>query len=112
MLKDGCVFCSILKNMEFEPVGPNVATFTPLNPVVEGHRLFIPRTHVKDAAEQPYVTGVTFQAASEFGQAAAVPFNLITSAGSPATQTDFHLHVHYVPRLPGDGLHLPWTAHD
>jgi histidine triad (HIT) family protein len=36
--------------------------------------------------------------------------NLITSVGSAATQTVFHLHVHVVPRRAGDGLALPWTS--
>jgi histidine triad (HIT) family protein len=35
--------------------------------------------------------------------------NLITSKGSAATQTVFHLHVHLVPRQVDDGLPLPWT---
>ena len=39
-------------------------------------------------------------------------FNLITSSGPAATQTIPHIHVHYVPRWPGDGLHLPWTGQE
>ena len=35
--------------------------------------------------------------------------NLITSIGPAATQTVPHLHLHLVPRRPGDGLPLPWT---
>jgi histidine triad (HIT) family protein len=37
-------------------------------------------------------------------------FNIITSAGRDATQTVDHLHLHLVPRRPGDGLALPWAA--
>lgn len=107
-----CVFCSLIDNREVEPFGPHIVTFTPLNPVVEGHRLFVPKIHVRDASQKPYVTAATFQAASEYGQLRGTAFNLITSAGPAATQTVFHLHVHYIPRSPGDGLHLPWTAHD
>ena len=36
-------------------------------------------------------------------------YNLITSAGIPATQSVLHLHIHIVPRYENDGLHLPWT---
>jgi hypothetical protein len=36
-------------------------------------------------------------------------WNLITSAGTDATQSVFHLHVHLVPRRPNDGLKLPWS---
>lgn len=35
--------------------------------------------------------------------------NIITSRGSAATQTVYHLHLHVVPRREGDGLGLPWT---
>ena len=37
-------------------------------------------------------------------------FNLITSAGRTATQSVFHLHIHYVPRAYRDGLALPWHS--
>lgn len=29
-----------------------------------------------------------------------------------ATQSVFHLHIHLIPRAPGDGLMLPWSAND
>ncbi len=35
--------------------------------------------------------------------------NLITSAGSAAEQTVFHLHVHIVPRWHDDGFGPIWT---
>jgi len=110
--EDGCVFCDIIRRREYDFSDRHAVSFTPLNPVTPGHRLFIPFHHVRDSAEMPFLAGVVFESASVYGRIQGNPFNLITSAGPAATQTIFHLHVHYVPRLPGDGLHLPWTAHD
>lgn len=105
-----CVFCEKIKGGSVEEYGLSVVHFEPLNPVVPGHRLFVHKKHTTDAAESPGITGNLFEAASSYAWFRRVPFNLITSAGSEATQTVFHLHVHYVPRREGDGLHLPWTG--
>lgn len=111
-----CVFCDIVWGRapaEFviapgEVIG--AVAFRPLNPVVPGHVLFVPTTHVRDAAESPVVTAITFRLAAEYADLERRPFNLITSAGAEATQSVLHLHAHYVPRAPGDGLALPWTG--
>jgi histidine triad (HIT) family protein len=50
------------------------------------------------------------RAAAEFAQAEEISdCNLIVSKGPSATQTVAHLHLHIVPRRPGDGLALPWS---
>lgn len=105
-----CVFCEkVREGSVWSTANPYVLTFAPLNPVVEGHRLFIPRRHVPNAASDPWLTGVVMQQAAAF--AARLPaFNLITSTGAAAIQSVFHLCVHVVPRTEDDGLHLPWTA--
>lgn len=82
----------------------------PLNPVTVGHRLFAPWQHIESADRYPFVTGRIFAAAAMYAHNHGEAFNLITSAGAAATQTVPHLHIHYVPRRPGDGLHLPWTG--
>lgn len=90
--------------------GPRVVSFVPLNPVVDGHRLFVPLAHIAHAAIDPNITGDVFGAAAEYAARNAESYNLITSGGAPATQTVKHMHVHYVPRAPHDGLPLPWTS--
>lgn len=105
-----CVFCDkIAEGTVDRTIASDVVFFRPLNPVTPGHRLFVPTTHLIDAGQNPAITGRVFAAAARHAQQRSDAFNLITSAGSEATQTIRHLHVHYVPRHAGDGLPLPWT---
>lgn len=105
-----CPFCKRIQDGEYDTVNEGVYSFEPLNPVVAGHRLFVPFEHVQAAALMPGVTGRTFKIAAQWASTAGDAFNLITSAGAAATQTVPHLHVHYVPRVEDDGLALPWTG--
>lgn len=83
----------------------------PLNPVVPGHVLVIPKLHVPDAPSNPRIAGEAMYVAASWAQDKLrdVDCNIITSAGDAATQTVRHLHVHVVPRRSGDGLMLPWS---
>lgn len=101
-MKD-CVFC------HFEFPDTEVLNIEPLNPVVPGHRIFIPKDHVSDFAEDAQVTIKTMFAAQQYANKLGGEWNLITSKGKNATQSVFHLHVHLVPRRENDGLLLPWS---
>jgi histidine triad (HIT) family protein len=84
----------------------------PLNPVVPGHILVVPRNHVEHFGEDPITSGMVMAHAAQLVQGYAedgAAFNIITSIGAEATQTVRHLHVHIIPRVEGDGLKLPWT---
>lgn len=107
----GCAFCELAENVGSNGVRNcpehNVIHFEPINPVTQGHRLFVPDWHV----EHPNVlaTAEAMSAAEHWSRSHSnTDYNLITSSGPAATQTVPHLHVHYVPRRPGDGLLLPW----
>lgn len=104
-----CVFCARVARGECTstPV-PGVVRFEPLNPVTPGHLLFVPAWHCESAGDDPVEAGAAVTAAALHG--AGTSFNIITSCGTEATQTVFHLHVHFVPRRSGDGLALPWTG--
>jgi histidine triad (HIT) family protein len=106
-----CVFCRIVAGQEpatFMRRWPNAVAIKPLNPVTVGHTLVIPRRHVPDFASNSLITAVVVNHASSYAREIGGSWNLITSAGRPATQTVMHLHVHLVPRHVDDGLALPW----
>jgi histidine triad (HIT) family protein len=110
---DRCVFCAIVAGeapAQMVASIPGSIAVRPLNPVVPGHVLVLPTTHVRDAADDPDITAATMRHAAVLAPMVTPgQFNLITSAGPAATQTVFHLHIHIVPRSEGDGLALPWT---
>lgn len=107
----GCPFCPIPiaqdKLLHFND-GNTIVAFEPLDPVTPGHFLVVPRHHVEDFTTAPMVSGLAMAAAARWAKRIG-DCNLITSKGPYATQTVHHLHIHVVPRHPGDGLHLPWT---
>lgn len=113
-----CVFCEFIHGQA--PVtliwnNDHNVMIVPLNPVVPGHVLVIPKTHVDNFLDWPYETGRVMQQTAEWVKELAASYaryksvNIITSVGEAATQTVGHLHIHVVPRAVGDGLTLPWT---
>jgi len=119
-MTDPCVFCEIVaKRSPAKILATNYnydsLVIVPLNPVVKGHVIVIPRSHVENAICGPEIAGEVMEAAVSFveGRNNYNTFyksvNFITSVGIPATQSINHLHIHIVPRQIGDGLMLPWT---
>ncbi|MET8048262.1 nucleoside 2-deoxyribosyltransferase domain-containing protein [Streptosporangium sp. NPDC005286] len=107
-----CIFCEIAGGRASARVvaeWDDAIAFTPRSGgATTGHVIVIPRRHVTDVGVDPAVTGAVMARAAELA-ARMDAANVITSKGVSATQTVFHLHVHVVPRRPGDGLPLPWT---
>lgn len=94
--------------------GAEWVAFFPPEPATLGHALIIPRMHVPDfwTADQDVTDAIT-RAAHHLGRVtqrtlAADGMNLITSAGTAAQQTVFHLHVHLVPRWHDDSFGTIW----
>lgn len=113
-----CVFCRIIQGKEPADVVANGIlniAITPLNPVVDGHFIVIPKTHVSDAYADDKVTGNAMADASLWAKLMSdrderySSVNFITSVGKPATQSVFHLYIHVVPRKENDKLKLPWS---
>ncbi|MGX1840518.1 HIT family protein [Streptomyces diastaticus] len=109
-----CPFCEINTGRApatFVHEWSDAIAIVPLGPVVEGHTLVIPKTHVTDFADDPDVTGATARRAAQLCRDLdLVHANLITSRGVHATQSVWHLHLHLVPRAANDGLALPWRS--
>lgn len=99
-----CPFCEMFKDNTNDFV-----FIEPLNPVVKGHLLVIPRQHTEDFTKYPAISGEAMEYASEVAKTIGGDFNLITSKGKYATQTIKHLHIHLIPRTKDDGLKLPWS---
>ncbi|MFF7190542.1 HIT family protein [Streptomyces sp. NPDC008222] len=113
MTNQPCPFCEIVTGRAPATIireWPNALAIVPLNPVVEGHTLVIPKLHVADFVEAPVTAGETMRRASDLAAELGGPMNLITSKGREATQSVFHLHLHLVPRAEDDGLALPWYS--
>lgn len=110
-----CAFCDIAAGVgpaRIVAEWPDALAILPRGGCTDGHTLVLPRAHVPDFAADPVITAATMARAAELAVRLATDttdFNIITSRGALATQTVWHLHVHLIPRRPGDGLALPWN---
>ena len=103
-----CEFCRIIKNKDFDYEDQYAVAFEPLNPVTPGHLLIVPKDHTPDAGHNTRVFARTAHFAGQLAHESRYDYNLITSSGPFASQTVYHLHIHFVPRREEDGLLLPW----
>ena len=120
--EDACAFCAIARgdDAEAEVVCEEAewVAFFPLKPATPGHTLIVPRVHVSDLWDlDRRVASELMSAVLRVGHAVRIAvrpegMNLITSAGSAAEQTVFHLHLHVVPRWRSDGFGQIWPPKD
>jgi histidine triad (HIT) family protein len=109
--KSDCLFCSIVRGeTESYRVYEDELTvvFLDHKPLLPGHCLVVPRTHVDDLTQLPdglvaplFGTVRLLSRAVEKGMAAEGSFNAINTKISQSVP---HLHVHVVPRWKKDGL--------
>lgn len=108
-----CRFCEMIAAGEYEEKDGETVLFPPLCGTTARHMLAAPVQHVARADENPEMLGETMAAAARYARDREIrDFNLIQSNGTAATQGIFHLHVHIVPRVLGDGSGRtwPWTS--
>jgi diadenosine tetraphosphate (Ap4A) HIT family hydrolase len=113
-----CDFCAIARGedstVEVVCAAEAWVAFFPINPATPGHTLIIPRKHVPDLwSAEPELGADLMNAVIRVGRAITSSLqpegmNLITSAGTAAEQTVFHLHLHVVPRWRRDGFGDIW----
>lgn len=117
---EGCDFSAIARgedrSVEVVCEGDDWIAFFPLKPATKGHTLVIPRRHVSDVWELNERLGSNLMAAVvRVGRAVETAIhpegmNLISSKGSAAEQTVFHLHLHVLPRWNRDGFDRIWPT--
>lgn len=113
-----CAFCAIARgadqSAEIVCQDEHWVAFFPLEPATPGHTLVIPRAHVRDFwSLDGWLAAELSGAAIRVGRAvlsALTPdgMNLISSSGTAAEQTVFHVHLHIVPRWKSDGFGRIW----
>ncbi|RMI28302.1 HIT family protein [Nocardia stercoris] len=91
----------------------DVVAFMDIRPVTPGHVLVVPRVPARSLAElDPALGGKLFQvgqrlaAALRTSEIGADGVNFFLADGVTAGQEVFHVHLHVVPRKPGDGFGL------
>ncbi len=112
----GCVFCGIIAGQlaasrVYED--DHVVAFMDVRPLTPGHLLVVPRAHAAGLEGLDEDTGArTFTVAHRLARAvrnSAVPsegVNFFLADGVAAGQEVFHVHLHVIPRTPGDGFRL------
>jgi len=112
----GCVFCDIVAGREPASVvyaDETVLALLDIRPLNTGHLMVIPRAHAACLADlDPAVGGHMFAVAQRMAAAlrrSGLPcdgVNLFLADGEAAFQEVFHVHLHVIPRTPGDGFRI------
>jgi histidine triad (HIT) family protein len=111
-----CLFCRILAGElpgTFVFRDEHCAAFMDIQPVNPGHLLVLPIRHATHLAElDPADAGRMMQVAQRLAAALRRSglrcdgVNLFVADGEAAMQEVFHVHLHVLPRYPGDGFGL------
>jgi len=115
-----CLFCRILKNelpASFVYRDEKVAAFLDINPINKGHVLVIPTRHAKDLEDlfpddgaHMFLVARKVAAALKVSGLPCEGINLFFANGKAAGQEVFHMHLHVIPRVSGDGFGLKFPT--
>lgn len=111
---DQCIFCDILAgkapaSIVYQDAG--CTAFMDIQPVNPGHILVVPNAHAANLADLDEETGAHMFRTSRRLAAALYSsgikcegVNFLLADGKSAGQEVFHVHLHVIPRFPGDGF--------
>ncbi|MBB3571572.1 HIT family protein [Rhizobium sp. BK491] len=108
-----CIFCRIANGQSSARIvyeTERFVCFFPISPDVYGHTLIVSRDHYSDLRNCPTELGTDLIATVQMlferyrERIAATGFNLLNANGKSAEQSIDHLHFHFFPRFPEDGL--------
>jgi len=118
-MPDDCIFCKIVAGeIPCTKVYEDEAclAFMDIGPLADGHTLLIPKKHYTFIREMPpeeaahlgrqipALAGAVEQAMEADG------LNVLQNNGKVAGQAVDHVHIHFIPRVPDDGLGYRWPA--
>jgi histidine triad (HIT) family protein len=112
-----CTFCAIVAGdapAERVTETEHALAFVNANPANPGHMLVIPKRHSRDIWELPREDGVeVWRLVEDMADLAKRVYepdglNLFQANGVAGWQSEFHFHIHVVPRWVGDALVPPW----
>lgn len=90
-----------------------VVAFMDIRPLTSGHVLVVPKQQFRTLAELPaevgahlFVVGQKVAAAVRASNTRVAGVNLFLADGTVAGQEIFHVHLHVIPRMIGDGFGL------
>jgi len=114
-----CLFCRIAARDEPAEVvldEPEVVGFLDVRPVIKGHVLLVPRTHVVTFPDLPDdLRDGFFEAGQRVARAVVAGLGAqgsFVAMNNVVSQSVAHLHLHVVPRTKGDGLRgFFWPRH-
>jgi histidine triad (HIT) family protein len=111
-----CLFCALISGQgEVTLVHEDEWTiaFMDIQPVTPGHMLVVPRRHAVGLADldpddgaRVFRVGQRAAAALRASGLRCEGVNLFLADGEAAGQEVFHVHLHVLPRFPGDGFGL------
>lgn len=108
-----CIFCEIAAGRAPASIvyqDDEVMAFMDIIPVLPGHLLIIPRTHYRNIFDAPpEVAGKLLETAARLAPAVrqatgCAGLNCHIANEAAAGQEVWHLHLHLLPRYPGDGF--------
>ena len=111
-----CIFCDIVHGKAEATViwqDDVVCAFLDIQPINAGHIDIVPNDHAAQLADLPPEAGAhLFRVAQRLAQAlrdSDLPcegVNMFLADGEAAMQEIFHVHLHVIPRVTGDGFGL------